>query len=91
MFQVNASLAIIMSFLITFVDEIGEIQELSMRKTVLIVIALIVGFLIYRYSNERDGNVEEKSENNYLNEKLSNNLVPLNTKANEGFKNYSNF
>ena len=86
MFQVNASLAIIMSFLITFVDEIGEIKELDMKKTVLIVISLIVGFLIYKNSNDNEAtqaNLEVMKES-----EMPKNLLPLKNKV-EGFKNYS--
>ena len=52
MFQVNATLAIIMSFLVTFVDELGEMGELSLKKAVLIGLALVVGYFIYTSSSK---------------------------------------
>lgn len=82
MFQVNASLAIIMSFLITFVDEVGEIKDLDMKKSVLIGISLVVGFLIYRHvSNKEAEGINSKKE-------VPANLIPLDNKV-EQFKNFS--
>lgn len=54
MFQVNATLAIIMSFLVTFVDELGEMGELSLKKAVLIGLALLVGYFIYKSSSDNE-------------------------------------
>lgn len=47
MFQVNATLAIILSFLLTFVDELGEIGEISQRKVLLICVAVGASIIFY--------------------------------------------
>ena len=79
MFQVNATLAIIMSFIITFIDELGEI---SLKKMILICLALIVGFLIYRSTDKSQGEIVDIDINSKLDE---NNLALIKEK----FKNYS--
>lgn len=53
MFPVNATLAILMSFLINFVDELGEMGDISLNKTILICVALIVSYFIYESSIKR--------------------------------------
>jgi hypothetical protein len=82
MFQVNATLAIIMSFIITFIDELGEMGEISLKKMILICLALIVGFLIYRSTDKSQGEIVDIDINSKLDE---NNLALIKEK----FKNYS--
>lgn len=61
MFQVNATLAILLSFFTTFLDEIGEMGELSPQKIFLISVCIVVVYLIYKESKRRN-NIDMTSD-----------------------------
>ena len=48
MFQNYGLLSIIFSFLISFIDEIGEMGEISSKKVFLITVAFVMAFLFYK-------------------------------------------
>ncbi len=48
MFKNNGLLSVIFTFLITFVDELGEMGEISSKKLFLIIVAFITAFYFYK-------------------------------------------
>ena len=59
MYQVNATLAILLSFFMSFVDELSELGEISNKKMLLIIGGMVVVYLIYKEKSDDEKKKEE--------------------------------